>query len=465
MNPILNGGIIVMIDSILSKHKAFFNKGFSNDLDYRIEKLDKLRNTIKKYEIEILNALETDLGKPHFEGYATELGYSLESIRYLQKNIKRWSKDKKVRTPYYHLMTKSFIHYEPYGTVLIIGPFNYPFQLIIEPLAGAIAAGNTVIVKPSRYTKKTESILTKILEEVFEEGHVSVVTGGRETTSELLKLKLDYIFFTGSVNVGKIVMEAASKNLVPVTLELGGKSPVIVDKNTNIKIAARRIIWGKFINTGQTCIAPDYLYVHLEIKDSFLNELKNTIIEFYGKEPNKSNDYGKIINEKQFSRLISLIDKEKIYYGGNHDLDSLYIEPTILENIDWNDRVMENEIFGPILPVLVYDNLDNIIEEINSKPKPLSLYVFSEDKLIQDKAIKLISYGGGCINDTLIHNASPYMPFGGVGNSGMGSYHGKNSFLTFSHKKSMMRKSTKFELNLVFPPYKNKINLVRKIFK
>jgi aldehyde dehydrogenase (NAD+) len=454
-----------MADNILSKHKAFYNKGFSKDIDYRIDRLEKLRNTIKKYETEILEALEADLGKAHFEGYATEVGYCLESIRYLKKNIRKWSRDKKVRTPYYHFVTKSFIQYEPYGTVLIIGPFNYPFQLIIEPLAGAIAAGNTVIVKPSRYTENVEGILGKIIKEVFEEGHVTMVTGGRESLSRLLESKLDYIFFTGSVNVGKIIMEAASNNLVPVTLELGGKSPAIVHKDANLKIAAKRIVWGKFINTGQTCIAPDYLFVHSEIRDDFLNELKNTIIDFYGSNPEKNNDYGRIVNEKQFLRLISLIDEDKIYHGGKYNRDSLYIEPTILENIDWNDKVMEDEIFGPILPVLEYDNLASVVEVVNLREKPLSLYIFSENKTVQDEVVKNISFGGGCINDTLIHSANPYIPFGGVGNSGIGSYHGKYSFLTFSHKKCIMKKSTRFELGLVFPPYKDKINLIRKILK
>lgn len=454
-----------MVKEILKRQKDYFKRGQTKDITYRLQHLDKLKNTIKKYEQDILDALKEDLGKPHFEGYATEVGYVLDSISYISKNLRKWAKDKKVKTPIHQPLTKSFVRYEPYGTALIIGPFNYPFQLTIEPMLGAIAAGNTVVLKPSHYTQKTEEIIIKIIEEVFEDGYVNVVTGGREITTELINSEFDYIFFTGSVPVGKIIMEAAAKNLVPVTLELGGKSPVIVDKDAKIDVAAKRIVWGKYINTGQTCVAPDYIYVHNSIKEELLLEMKKAIIEFYGDKALDSEDYGKIVNERQFDRLVSMIDKEKLYYGGDNDRDSLYIEPTILDNITWDDKVMEDEIFGPILPVMGYDDIDNVIDIINSRPKPLAFYVFSEDKAIQDKTINEISFGGGCINDTVSHVATPYMPFGGVGHSGMGAYHGKDSFYVFSHAKSMMKKSTKFNLKLIFPPYNDRIKLIKHILK
>ncbi|MTI46387.1 aldehyde dehydrogenase [Sporosalibacterium faouarense] len=454
-----------MVNELLKKQKDFFKKGYTSDIDFRLNSLGKLRKSIQYYEKDILEALQVDLGKPHFEGYATEVGYVLDSISYMEKNLKKWTKDKKVKTPIHQALTKSFIRYEPYGTVLIIGPFNYPFQLIIEPMIGAIAAGNTVILKPSQDTVKTEAIIKRIINEVFEEEYISVITGGREVTSELINSKFDYIFFTGSVPVGKIVMEAASKNLVPVTLELGGKSPVIVHKDSNLDKAAKRIMWGKFINTGQTCVAPDYVYIHKDIKDELLQKMKEVLIEFYGDKPKNSEDYGKIVNTRQFDRLVTLIDEDKVFYGGNYDREELYIEPTILNNVTWMDKVMEDEIFGPILPVMEYGDINKVIDIINSNPKPLSFYIFSENERIQNMTIDRISFGGGCINDTISHVATPYMPFGGVGNSGIGSYHGEYSFYTFSHAKSIIKKSTIFDLNLIFPPYKDRINILKKVLK
>lgn len=454
-----------MVNEILRKHKEFFEKNNTKDMDFRLRHLDKLRSSIKKYEKEILEALKDDLGKPHFEGYATEVGYVMDSISFISKNLKKWAKDKNVKTPKHQPLTKSFVRYEPYGTVLIIGPFNYPFQLIIEPMLGAIAAGNTVVLKPSHDTVKTEAIIKKIIDEVFDDGYVNVVTGGREITTELINSKFDYIFFTGSVKVGKIIMEAAAKNLVPVTLELGGKSPVIVHEDANLDIAAKRIVWGKFLNAGQTCVAPDYIYAHNSIKGKLLEKMKKTIQEFYGAEAKESEDYGKIVNSRQFDRLVSLIDTPKVFHGGDHDKDILYIEPTILDNIGWDDKVMEGEIFGPILPVMGYEDINEAVKIIKSKPKPLAFYIFSENESIQNMTIDNISFGGGCINDTVSHVATPYMPFGGVGNSGIGSYHGKDSFYTFSHAKSMIKKSSKLNMKLIFPPYKDRINMVRKILK
>lgn len=454
-----------MVDYILESQKKFFNSDITKDVKFRIGRLKDLHSAIKKYDSDIIEALNKDLGKPEFEGYTTEVGYTLDSISYFIKNIKKWAKDKRVRTPIHQLLSRSFIRYEPYGTVLIIGPYNYPFQLLIEPLVGAIAAGNTVILKPSEFATNTEKIVKKIIEETFDGKYIKVVCGGVEETQALIHADFDYIFFTGSVRVGRIVMEAAAKNLTPVTLELGGKSPVIVHKDANLKIAARRIAWGKFMNTGQTCIAPDYVYVHMQVKDEFQEYIRQVIKEFYGKNVKESRDYGKIINLRHFDRLVGLIEREKVIIGGDFEKESLYISPTVMTNVNWEDDVMKDEIFGPILPILEYDSEDEAIYQIKSKPRPLALYVFSKDKEFQNKILNKLHFGGGCINDTITHVVNHHMPFGGVGTSGIGQYHGKYSFETFSNKKSILKKSTLFDLKLAYPPYKDKVNLVRKIMK
>lgn len=455
------------IASILNKTTAYFNTGITRDTNFRITQLKKLKQSIKKYEKELLSALYIDLGKSEFEAYSTEIGFTLDSISYMIKNLKKWSKPVKVKTPIHQQPSKAYIMYEPYGTVLIIGPFNYPFQLIIEPLIGAIAAGNCAVLKPSENTPTISAIINKLISETFDYNYICVIEGEREATSALINLPFDYIFFTGSVPVGKIVMKAAATNLVPVTLELGGKSPTIIDKTSNLDIAAKRIAWGKFLNTGQTCVAPDYLLVHKDIKVKFIEKLIKTIVSFYSEDASKSNDYGKIVNKRQFNRLTSIIDrdKNKIIYGGNFDADSLYIEPTLIDNINWQDAAMEDEIFGPILPIMEYSDLGEVITMINERPKPLALYLFTEDNAVEKKVFENISFGGGCINDTISHVASPYMPFGGVGNSGIGGYHGEESFKTFSHRKSILKKSTRFNINLIYPPYKDKVKLVRKLLK
>jgi aldehyde dehydrogenase (NAD+) len=452
---------------MLKEHKVYFHTGATRAIDFRIAALKKLKNSIKKYEKEILNALYRDLGKGEFEAYSTEIGFVLDSIGSFTKNLKKWTKTKSVSTPIHQFRSKSYIMYEPYGTVLIIGPFNYPFQLLIEPLIGAIAAGNCVILKPSESTPTVSALVKKMLEETFEEKYIRVVEGEKETTSALINSPFDYIFFTGSVPVGRIVMEAAAKNLVPVTLELGGKSPTIVDKTANLDIAAKRILFGKLVNSGQTCIAPDYLLIHKAVKEEFIEKLKNTILSFYGKDASKSSDYGRIVNSKQFERLVSIIerDKEKLVYGGNSNIGTLYIEPTIIDNATWQDASMEDEIFGPILPVLEYEDINEAISMINARPKPLALYIFTEDKSIENLVLNNVSFGGGCVNDTISHVASASLPFGGVGNSGMGSYHGKESLITFSHRKSILKKSTALDIKLIFPPYGNRVNLVRKLLK
>jgi len=454
-----------MIKKKIQDQKNFFNSNKTKDISFRMLHLIKLKESIKEKEEKIIEALGKDLGKSSFEAYTSEVGFVLESLNYTIKYMRKWAKTQTVRRPIFMPISKSYIKYQPHGTVLIIGPFNYPFQLIMEPLIGAIAAGNTCILKPSDKTPNTVEIIKEIIGEIFKKDHVDVVTGNREAVSELIHSDFDYIFFTGSVPVGKIIMEAASKNLTPVTLELGGKSPTIVHKDADIMKAASRIVWGKFYNSGQTCIAPDYIYVHKEVKDKFLQNIKNEITSFYGENPLNSPDYGKIINLKEFNRLSNIIDENKLYFGGEKNEEKLKISPTILTDITWDDNVMKREIFGPILPILTYTNINDVLKIIKDKPRPLALYLFTEDKYLQEKIEDQIPFGGGCINDTISHVSSPNLPFGGTGNSGIGSYHGKESFITFSHKKSMMKKSTRFDIRYIYPPYKGKLKFIKKIMK
>ena len=450
---------------ILESQKRFFKSGLTRTIKFRIEQLEKLRDGIIKYEEDILNSLKLDLGKPTFEGYATEIGFVLLSIGEAIKNLNSWNKKIKVKSPIYQPGTISYYQYEPYGTVLIMAPFNYPFQLLVEPMIGAIAAGNTMILKPSEHAVQTEKIIGRIIDELYEPEYIYVAIGGSDVADKLIHMPFDYIFFTGSVKIGKLVMKAASENLTPITLELGGKSPVIVHKDANIKIAARRIAWGKFINAGQTCVAPDYVYVHRDREKEFLNALQNSVLEFYGSFPINSPDYCRIINERHMNRLTELIDHGKVIIGGQYDMESRYIAPTIMKDVNWNDAVMQDEIFGPILPVMSYDNLEDVVDVIRDRPKPLAFYVFSENEGIQNLLMEQISFGGGCINDTISHVSNSELPFGGTGSSGMGYYHGKESFITFSHRKSILKKSTKIDIPVVYPPYKNKIKLLKKILK
>lgn len=395
-----------------------------------------------------------------------EVGYVLSSISNAIKNIDKWTKPKKVSVPLHLLPAKEYIYSEPYGSVLIIGPYNYPFQLLIEPLIGAISAGNCAVIKPSELTPNTSSILHRIISETFDEEYICCIEGGLETNICLTNSKFDYIFFTGSVNVGKEVIKAAAKNLIPVTLELGGKSPVIVDPSANIKNAARRIIWGKTINAGQTCIAPDYVLVQEDVKQELVNCMKDTIRDFYGDNSELSSDFGRIVNIRHFERIKSIleVDKQDIIIGGNTNKNSLYIEPTLI-NATWESESMKDEIFGPILPIISYKDVNSGIENINSREKPLALYIFSEDKKLTSKLLKAISSGGACVNDTIMHIVNNNLPFGGVGNSGIGSYHGKYSFDTFSHKKAVSVKKSKFNLSLILPPYnESKFKLIKKIF-
>ena len=454
-------------EEILNLQKKYLENKKTISVDERINNLKKLKSLIKKYEKDIIYALELDLGKHVFESYTNEVGFVYSSIEHTINNIKKWAKVKEVKNDLAQLPGKSYIYKCHYGSVLIIGPYNYPFQLLIEPLVGAIAGGNTIVLKPSEYTTNIEVVIMKMISEGFNKEYIAVVTGDYKVNSELLDLNFDYIFFTGSVNVGKIVMEKASKNLIPVTLELGGKSPVIVDNTANLKISAKRIMWGKLINAGQTCVAPDYVLAHEDIYDDLINEFIKAIKDFYGDDIRGNKEFGRIVNNKHMNRLKNILeyDKHKIVYGGEIDFDNRFISPTILKDIDLSDKVMSDEIFGPILPVIKYKNIEDIKHYISAHRNPLALYVFSEDKDFSEDIITRFSFGGGCVNDTVSHVASNYLPFGGIGTSGMGSYHGKNSFDTFTHSKSIVKKSTKLDIKLAFPPYKNRLNAIKKIMK
>ncbi|HCW7460883.1 TPA: aldehyde dehydrogenase [Staphylococcus aureus] len=447
--------------------KAFFNTQQTKDISFRKEQLKKLSKAIKSYESDILEALYTDLGKNKVEAYATEIGITLKSIKNARKELKNWTKTKNVDTPLYLFPTKSYIKKEPYGTVLIIAPFNYPFQLVFEPLIGAIAAGNTAIIKPSELTPNVARVIKRLINETFDANYIEVIEGGIEETQTLIHLPFDYVFFTGSENVGKIVYQAASENLVPVTLEMGGKSPVIVDETANIKVASERICFGKFTNVGQTCVAPDYILVHESVKDDLITALSKTLREFYGQNIQQSPDYGRIVNLKHYHRLTSLLNSAQmnIVFGGHSDEDERYIEPTLLDHVTSDSAIMQEEIFGPILPILTYQSLDEAIAFIHQRPKPLSLYLFSEDENATQRVINELSFGGGAINDTLMHLANPKLPFGGVGASGMGRYHGKYSFDTFTHEKSYIFKSTRLESGVHLPPYKGKFKYIKAFFK
>lgn len=435
------------------------------ELVKRKEKLRDLKRVIKKYEDEILEALKKDLNKSFFEGYETEVGIVLEEINYTLKHLNKWAKAKRVKTPIFHFPATSYIYQEAYGKVLIMSPWNYPFQLTIAPLVGAIAAGNRAVVKPSEYSNNTAEIIEKILKEVFSQDEVKVVKGGRAVNQELLKQKYDYIFFTGSPAVGKIVMESAAKHLTPVTLELGGKSPCIVDNSANVKLAAKRIVWGKFLNAGQTCVAPDYLLVHQDIKEKLVKEMIGYIKEFYGNSPIDNPDYPKIINKKHFDRINGLIRNKKIITGGNCNEQAMKIAPTILDHITWQSPIMQEEIFGPVLPIMEFEDLNQVVEMMGNHPKPLALYFFTTSKENEKKILSNISFGGGCINDTIIHLSNSNLPFGGVGNSGMGQYHGKASFDTFSHPKSIIKKSNLIDIYLRYPPFKDHLKLLKKFLK
>ncbi|MBS5884947.1 MAG: aldehyde dehydrogenase [Clostridium sp.] len=453
--------------NIFNSQKEFFYSNKTKDINFRINNLKKLKNLIKENEQDIMDALYKDLRKSNFESYATEIGIVYDELNLHIKNLRKWSKREKRKSPIVHFPAKSYIYKDPYGVTLIIGPFNYPFQLVIAPLIGAISAGNCAIIKPSESTQNIALLLEKIINENFKENYIRVVNplGGKDTVSYLLDLKFDYIFFTGSVRVGKIIMEKASKNLIPVTLELGGKSPCIVDNSAKLDLAAKRIVWGKFLNAGQTCVAPDYILVQKDIKEKLLKELKKELLLQFGSDIKSSSDFPRIVNKNSLLRLKNYLNDGEIYFGGSVDERDLYLEPTILINIKENSLIMEEEIFGPILPILEYSSLDEALTYVINKDKPLALYYFSEDSTSIEKVLNSTTSGGVAINDTIIHVASSYLPFGGVGPSGMGAYHGKASFDVFTHKKSVIKRGTFIEFPIKFAPYNNKINLLKKVMK
>ncbi|HEY9802504.1 MAG TPA: aldehyde dehydrogenase [Leptolyngbyaceae cyanobacterium] len=452
------------ITQIIEQQRNFFSIGQTKNVDFRLEQLKKLQQLITENEKPITQALKADLNKSEFEANLSEL-IVVQEINSAIKNVKRWAKPKKTNVPLKLFSYSGKIYPEPLGVVLIISPWNYPFSLIISPLVGAIAAGNCAIIKPSELAPHTSSLVAELIPKYFQSEYIAVVEGGVETSQELLAQKFDHIFFTGGTAIGKIVMEAAAKHLTPVTLELGGKSPCIVDTDINLEHTARRIIWGKFLNAGQTCIAPDYLLVNQNIKKDLIAAIQKTIKEFYGDNPAQSPDYSRIINHRHFERLTKFLNNGKIIVGGETNYEEKYIAPTILDEVALSDTVMQEEIFGPILPVIEYTDIKDAIALINSQPKPLALYLFTQNQNLQKRILQETSSGGVCINDTMMQYGVSSLPFGGVGDSGIGSYHGKASFDTFSHYKSVLKNSFWLDLNWRYAPYKDKLSLLKLIIK
>lgn len=441
------------IEELLAGQRTYFQTGATLSVDFRIAMLKKLYHTVKKYETDIEAALTADLGKSELEGFMCEVGLALTELADMIKHTRKYAKEKTVRTPLAQFASRSYQKPSPYGNTLIMSPWNYPFLLTVDPLADAIAAGNTAIVKPSAYSPATSEIVKKIIEECFPPEYVAVVTGGRKENAALLEQKFDFIFFTGSSNVGKEVLRHAAEHLTPTVLELGGKSPCIIDSTAKIKLAAKRIVFGKYLNCGQTCVAPDYILCHSSVKEAFVKEVCAQVKKQYGENPLENPDYGKIINEKHFERVYGLIDQSKVVFGGQKNEKTPQIAPTVLDNVTWEDAVMQEEIFGPVLPILTYNSLEEVYALLANKPKPLALYFFSEDRHKIKEVTERCSYGGGCINDVVIHLATSEMGFGGVGESGMGSYHGKAGFEAFSHTKSIVDKKTWLDLPMRYQPY------------
>ncbi len=454
----------VTIHDVLNKQRNYFNSGATLAPIFRVEQLRRLQNAIKSNESKINAALQKDLGKPAFEGYMCEVGLVLEELRYMIKFAYGLSRSRKAPTPLHQFAAKSYIQPEPYGNVLIMSPWNYPFLLTMGPLVDALAAGNTAIVKPSAYSPATSSVIQDLIDACFCSEYVSVITGGRAENQALLEEKFDYIFFTGSQSVGKIVMEKAARHLTPVTLELGGKSPCIVDKTAKIDLAAKRIVFGKFLNCGQTCVAPDYVWVHKSVKEELLQAITQEIAKQYGTCPLENQNYGKIISRKHFDRISSLIDARKVVFGGKKDEVSLKIEPTVMDHVNWDDPVMQQEIFGPVLPILTFTDLEKVVSTLQQKDSPLALYIFSRHQPSIDYVTQHVRYGGGCINDTVIHLATTAMGFGGVGASGMGAYHGKCGFDTFSHMKSIVHKKNWLDLPMRYQPYNPLYEKILRLF-
>ncbi|MBE6651462.1 MAG: aldehyde dehydrogenase [Ruminococcaceae bacterium] len=446
------------IQSLLEKQRAYYRSGATIPVKFRIEQLKKLYAKVKSLETEICEALKSDLGKSAYESFMCEIGMVLTEITYMIKHTRSLAKRKRVSTPLAQFPSRSYKQPVPYGNTLIMSPWNYPFLLTVDPLVASIAAGNTAIVKPSAYSPATSKLVERIIKECFSPEYVAVVTGGRAENRALLDQKFDFVFFTGSQAVGREVLRHTAEHLTPVVLELGGKSPCIVDKSANIKLAARRIVFGKYLNCGQTCIAPDYILCERSVKDEFLKAVISEIEKQYGENPLANGNYGKIINEKHFARLCGLIDEKKVVFGGSADASTCRISPTVMDNVTYDDAVMGEEIFGPIMPILTFDDFDEVVDDLKTRDKPLALYLFTGDKGHIERVNSSLSFGGGCINDVIIHIATSNMGFGGVGESGMGSYHGKDGFDAFSHYKSMVDKKTWLDLPMRYQPYKSKLN-------
>lgn len=444
----------MQIEEILQKQRRYFQSGATLPVSVRIQALKKLRNAVKKYEKEIGQALAADLGKSDFEGFMCETGLVCSELSYLIKHVRGYAGEKTVRTPLTQFAARSYVKSSPYGNVLIMSPWNYPFLLTMDPLADALAAGNTAVLKPSAYAPATGALMESIITECFDPQYVAVVTGGRQENTALLSQKFDMVFFTGSQAVGKEVLRHAAENLTPAVLELGGKSPCIVDRSAKLPLAAKRIVFGKFLNCGQTCVAPDYILCHEDVKAELIQELKKQIKRQYGDAPLRNPDYGRIVNQKHFDRICRLIDHDGVVIGGNGNRQTLQIAPTLLDHVTWEDPVMQEEIFGPLLPVLTYKTLDEVYAMLADRPKPLALYLFAENKDVIREVTRRCRYGGGCVNDCVIHLATSHMGFGGVGESGMGAYHGKRGFDAFSHQKSILDKKTWMDLPMRYQPYR-----------
>lgn len=453
-----------MFNELINLQKTFYRSGKTKEFGFRMKQLTLLYEVINQYEDQIIEALYQDLGKSSFEAYLTEIGVVKKEIKDLMKHLKGYMRPTRVKHGISLFKAKSMLYQEPYGTVLIIAPWNYPFQLAIAPLIGAIAAGNTAVIKVSEYASHTEKVIQSMIENTYPSEYVKVITGGIEESQAILSEHFDYLFFTGSPEVGKIVMRKASEHLTPVTLELGGKSPALINDTKDMPLIAKRITYGKFINAGQTCIAPDYIWVKEELKDQLIIDIKKAITMFYGNDPINHKDYPKIISLKHYQRLIQLINLDKVVYGGRYDNQK--IEPTLCDQITWDDKIMQEEIFGPILPIMTYDHIEEVINALKKKDKPLALYLFTENKDIKKQVINELSFGGATINDTLMHFANENLPFGGIGKSGMGSYHGKHSFYTFSHAKGVVDRSTHIDVSLRYlPESEQKLNIIKRILK
>ena len=452
-----------MISQIVQQSRQAFDSGITRPLAWRKAQLETMITMLEKHQDELSTALKVDLGRGVEEAWLYDIGFTITEVKLMLKNLKKWTAPRKVPTPMVTKPASSMRVPQPLGVVCVIAPWNYPVQLLLIPAAGAIAAGNAVVMKPSEVSSETSRVLAKIVPQYFTDKAVAIVEGGVQETTELLKQKFDHIFYTGNGAVGRVVMRAAAENLTPVTLELGGKSPTIVDASANIAVAARRIAWAKYVNAGQTCVAPDYVLAHKSIANELVEAIRASITEFYGAEPHASKDYSRVISSKHFSRLTSLISSGKVAIGGQSEQAERYIAPTVLVDVDQNSAVMQEEIFGPILPVLEVGSIDEAIGFVNSRPHPLALYVFAQNNSVNEKVVAETTSGGVTVNGTIMHMTGPYLPFGGVGESGMGAYHGQSGVDVFQHLKPVLKRSTMLDAPLAYPPYtKRKFSILKK---